>query len=258
VSAAISPVLVLTRAILLEARRGGLPWLALATLAVSLALAAFVSHVALSESAALQAALLGALLRASAVFLVAAQVIASTLREMNDRGLELMLSLAHSRTTHYVGRLAGFVACAALLAAFFAAPLLIWAAPGAVALWALSLACEAALVAAAALFFAMSLGQFASAMAATVGLYLLARSIGAIQAIASGPLAEASLAAQIAHHSVDALGLLLPPLDALTRTAWLLYEAPAPTAYAAALGSALLYTVLLAAAGLFDFHRRSL
>ena len=257
-SAAISPVLVLMRSTLLEARRGGLPWLALACLAVALALAAFVSHVALTEGAALQAALLGALLRAGAVFLVAAQVIASTLREMHDRGLELMLSLAHSRTTHYVGRLAGFVVCAALLAVLFAVPLLAWAPPVAVAIWALSLACEAALVAAAALFFAMSLGQFAAAIAPTIGLYLLARSIGAIQAIASGPLADASLAARIAQYSVDGVALLLPPLDALTRTAWLLYEPPAPGVYAAALGSAVLYIVLLAAAGLFDFHRRSL
>jgi ABC-type Na+ efflux pump permease subunit len=258
VSATISPLLLLARSVLLEARRGGLPWLALASVALALGLALFVSQVALTESAALQAALLGALLRACAVFLVAAQVTASTLREIQDRGLELMLSLPFSRTTHYVGRLAGFVACGALLAIAFAAPLLAWVPPGAVALWALSLAVEAALVAAAALFFAMTLAQFAAAIAATVGLYLLARSIGAIQAIASGPLTDASLPARIAQHSVDAVALLLPRLEALTRTAWLLYEPPLPGAYAAALGSALLYTVLLVAAGLFDFHRRNL
>ena len=257
-SAAISPLLLLPRSVLLEARRGGLPWLALASVALALGLAAFVSQVAITESSALQAALLGALLRACAVFLVAAQVTASTLRGIQDRGLELELSLPLSRTTHYVGRLAGFVACGALLAVLFAAPLLAWAPPGAVALWGLSLACETALVAAAALFFAMTLAQFATAIAATVGLYLLARSIGAIQAIASGPLADASLPARIAQYGVDAIALLLPRLEALTRTAWLLYEPPSPGVYAAALGSAALYIVLLVAAGLFDFHRRNL
>jgi ABC-type Na+ efflux pump permease subunit len=244
--------------VLLEARRGGLPWLAGGAVLLSLALAAFVSQVALTEGRALQAALIAAVLRACAVFLVAAQVTASTLRERQDKGLELMLSLPLSRSAHYLGRLAGFVACGAVLAALFGLPLLLWASPAPVALWSASLACEAALVAAAALFFAMALGQFVPALAATAGLYLLARSIGAMQAIAAGPLAESSATGRIAEYAVDALALVLPRLDALTRTAWLLYDAPAAGVYAATLGSALLYTVLLAAAGLFDFHRRNL
>jgi len=249
---------ILARSILLEARRGGLPWLALAAVVLALGLAAFLSQVALTESLALQAAVMAAVLRACAVFLVASQVTASTLREIQDKGLELMLSLPLSRTTQYLGRLAGFMACGAALAVVFAAPLLAWASPAAVALWGAALACEAALVAAAALFFAMTLGQFVPAIAATAGLYLLARSIGAIQAIAAGPLAETSVASRMAQHAVDAVALLLPQLEALTRTSWLLYELPSAGAYATAVGGALLYTVLLAAAGLFDFHRRSL
>ena len=251
------PAAILARSVLLEARRGGLPWLALAAVALGLALAVFVSQVALTESLALQAALLAAVLRACAVFLIAAQVTASTLREFQDKGLELMLSLPLSRSTHYLGRLAGFVACGAVLAGLFALPLLAWAAPAAVALWGLSLAAECALIAAAALFFAMTLKQLVPAMAATAGLYLLARSIGAIQAIAGGPLADSSLAARIAQHAVDAVALVLPRIDVMTRTAWLLYELPSAGTYAAALGGALLYAVLLAAAGLFDFHRKS-
>lgn len=251
------PAATLARSVLLEARRGGLPWLAAAALALGLALAAFLSQVALTESRALQAALLAAVLRACAVFLVAAQVTSSTLREIDDKGLELMLSLPLSRSTHYLGRLAGFVACGAVLAAAFAAPLLAWAPPGAVALWGLSLACETALIAAAALFFSMTLAQFVPAFAATAGLYLLARSIGAIQAIAAGPLAETSLAGTAARYAVDATALLLPRLDGVTRTAWLLYETPTLAAYAAALAGLALYAALLVAAGLFDFHRRN-
>ena len=252
------PALVLARSVLLDARRGGLPWLAAAAVALALGFAAFASQVALTEGLALQAALVAAVLRACAAFLVAALVTAATLRELDDKGLELMLSLPLSRTTHYLGRLAGFVACGALLAALFSLPLLMWAAPGAVGLWGVSLAFELALIAAAALFFAMTLAQFVPAIAACAGLYLLARSIGAIQAIAGGPLADTSLAARIAQYAVDAVALLLPRLDAMTRTAWLLYEPPAATAYAAALGAAALYTALLIAAGLFDFHRRNL
>lgn len=251
------PGAILARLCLVEARRGGLPWLALASLLAAVSLAGFLSEVAITESRSLQLSVLAAVLRAAAVFLVAAQVAASTLRELNDKGMELMLSLPLGRSSHYLGRLAGFCASAVALAALFSAALLPWAAPGAVALWGASLACEAALVAAAALFFAMTLAQLVPAIAATVGLYLLARSIAAIQAIAAGPLAADSLVTRIAGLAVDGVALLLPRLDAVTRTEWLLYEPPAAGTYALALGGLALYGVLLVAAGLFDFHRRN-
>src|SRR5882672_4203547 len=249
------PAATLARFVLLEARRSGLPWLALACIALGVGLAAFLSEVALTESRALQAAVVAAVLRASAVFLIAAHVASSTLREMNDKGLEIMLSLPVSRSAQYLGRLAGFTALGILTAAVFSAPLLLWAEPGVVALWGVSLAFECALVAAAALFFAMTLAQLVPAIAATAGLYLLARSIAAIQAIASGPLAEPSLAGEAARWSVGALALLLPPLDAVTRTDWLLYGAPGPGAYGSALAGLAIYAAVLIAAGLFDFHR---
>src|SRR6185436_2828794 len=175
------PTAILARLVLAEARRGGLPWLAAGSLALALLLAAFLSQVALTEARNLQLAVIAALLRACAVFLVAVQVSTSVMREVNDKGLELMLSLPLSRASHYLGRLAGFALMA--LALVFALPLLVWATPAAVALWAISLALEGALVAAAALFFAMTLAQPVPAIAATAGLYLLARSMAAIQAI---------------------------------------------------------------------------
>ena len=250
------PAAVLARLVLLEARRGGLPWLALGCIAVGVSLAAFLSQVAVTESRMLQAALLAAVLRAGAVFLIAAQVAGSTLREMNDRALELALSLPVSRLAQYLGRLAGFAACAAALAALFAATLLFWAPPAAVALWGISLALECTLVAAATLFFALALGQLVPAIAAVAGLYLLARSMAAIQAIAA-PLAESSLAQDIARWGVDAVAFLLPRLDTVTRTDWLLYETPTSADALAALAGLAVYLALLVAAGLFDFYRRN-
>lgn len=252
------PAAILTRLVLLEARRSGLPWLAAGALVLGLGIAAFLSQVALTESRALQASVLAAWLRACTVFLVTALVASSTLREMNDKGLELMLSLPLARSTHYLGRLAGFAACGAVLALAFSVPLLAWAAPAAVALWGISLALEAVLAAAAALFFSMALAQLVPAIAASLGFYLLARSMAAIQAIAAGPLAEASWTSELAHRAVDLVALLLPRLDAVTSTAWLLYGAPAAAEYVAALAAIALYVALLGAAGLFDFYRRNL
>jgi hypothetical protein len=242
--------------VLLEARRGALPWLVLAAVALSLCLAVFLSQVALTESRMLQASIVAAVLRACAVFLVAAHVCTSVLREITDKGLELMLSLPLTRSAQYLGRFSGFAACGALIALVFALPLLAWAPPAAVALWSVSLALEAALVAAAALFFAMSLGQLLPAIAASAGFYLLARSMASIQAIAAGPHSDDSLPTIGARWAVEGVALLFPRLDSMTRTEWLLYGAPAPAEYISALGGLVLYCVLLIAAGLFDFHRR--
>ena len=248
----------LARLVLIEARRGGLPWLAAGAVLLCLGVAAFLSQVALTESRELQLATVAALARACAVFLIAAQVASSVLREIDDKGLELMLALPLSRPAHYLGRLAGFVACAAALAAFFALPLLLWAQPAAVLMWAASLALELALVAAASLFFALSLGRLVPAIAGVLGLYLLARSMAAIRTIADSPLADAGFAHDVARWGVEGVALVLPRLDAVTRTEWLLYGPPDGRAYVAALAGLVIYGALLVAAGLFDFQRASL
>ena len=192
-----------------------------------------------------------------AVFLIAAQVTAGTLREIQDKGLELMLSLPLSRTTHYLGRLAGYAACGLALALLFSAALLFWVAPLPAVLWGVSLALELALIAAAALFFAMTLPNLVAAIGATAGLYLLARAMPAIQALAGAPLDAETWAGWLARRAVDSIAFVLPRVDAATRTEWLVYDIPSPGAYATALAGLALYTVLLTAAGLFDFHRRS-
>ena len=252
------PTATLVRLALLEARRGGLAWLALALIVLSTALAAFLSQVAITEGRALQVAVVGALLRAVAVFVVASHVIASIRREIDDKRLEMMLALPLSRTQQYLGRLAGYAASAICLSAAFALPLLLWAAAPAVAAWGISLACETALVAALALFFGITLAQFVPAFAATAGFYLLSRMMPTIQLVAASPLAEPSPLQDAARFSVDAVALLLPGLDAATRTEWLLYGTPGGAAFASVLAGLLGYGVLVIAAGLFDFHRRSL
>ena len=252
------PAATLARFVLLEARRGGLPWLALGAVAIAVATAAFLSQVAITESRTLQTAVIAALLRASAVFLVAVHVVSSTLREMQDKRLEYMLSLPLPRSTQYLGRLAGHALAAAALAAAFSLPLLLWAPAGATALWGVSLALECALVAASALFFSMTLAQFVPATAATAGLYLLARSISAMQAIAAGPLTEPSWPSEAARWLVSGVAFLLPRLDLATRTEWLLYGMPSSSTWLTALAGLLVYGALVLAAGLFDFYRKSL
>lgn len=251
------PAAILARLVLLEARRSALPWLAAAGIAAALVLAAFLSSVALTEGRELRVAVIAALLRACAVFLVAAHVAASVQREIDDKGLEQMLSLPLPRAVQYLGRLAGFAACGALLAVVFAVPLAPWTAPGPLLVWTVSLALECGLVAATALFFSMGLAQVVGAISATLALYVLGRAMAAIQAIAAGPLGDESLAGRLAAHLADALAFVLPRLELVTRTDWLLYGLPQDADWAWALAGLLAYAVLVGAAGLFDFYRRS-
>ncbi len=253
-----SSFVTVARYTLVEALRSGLPWLAAACMIGVLGFSSFLAQVAIAETSALQAAAAGALLRAAAVFLIAAHVVASVSREANDKGLELALALPVSRPAYFIGKLSGFCCAGTMLATFFAMPMLIWAKPADLAAWWLSLAAETGLVAAAALFFASAMAQTVAALAATAGLYLLGRSISAIQAIASAPQAGDSLPAVAARWFVDLLALLLPRLDTATRSDWLLYGAPVAGELVPVLFGLGLYFLLLAAAGLFDFSRRNL
>jgi hypothetical protein len=252
------PILILARTVFLEARRSGLPWLGLASIVAAVVLAAFLAQVALTESLLLQTALAAALLRACGVFLVALAVASSTAREVADKGLEFMLSLPLSRGTQYLGRWLGHAWSAVLVSIAFSLPLLLWSPAAAVAYWGMSLALELALVAALTLFFSMAFGQLLPAVAASAGFYLLARALSTIQAIASAPLVETDWAQRAAQSVIDVIAFVLPRLDAVTRTDWLLYGAPPAGAYLAALGGLVLYTLLLLAAGLVDLLRRNL
>jgi len=254
----LKPIATIAWSVVTETRRGGLPWIALAMLAAAIGVAGFLSRLALTESGALQASIAAALLRTGAAFVLVAQVVASTQREASDKVLEVMLSMPLSRTQYYLGRLGGFAAVGAALASACSLVLMLWCAPAEVALWGVSLAIELALAAGAALFFALSLAQPMPALAASAGLYLLGRTVGAMQAIASGPLTEESLAQHAARLALDGVALLAPRLDAATRSEWLLYGAPPVGEYLASIASLGVYAALLAAAGLFDFHRRNL
>ncbi len=256
---AVRAALTLARFVLLEARRTRLPLLVLCALGAGLGLAAFLSQLALTESASLQAGVLAAFYRATAVFVTAAFVVTSMVRESNDKGTELLLSLPISRTAYYLGKLAGFAASGGIVAGVFSLVMLLWSPPLAVAAWFVSLVLEVVLIAIVSLFFVVTLGDVVPALAASAGMYLLGRTVAAIQSISASPLsAEGDSMQKLASWGVDAVALLLPPLDRATQTTWLLYSPPSLGEFLHVAGGLVAYGALVTAAGLFDFHRRNL
>ena len=145
-------ILPIARYTLLEALRNRLLGLALILVAAGLAFTQFLQQVAITESSQIQAALLAALFRLGAVFMLAGFVVTSMVREFNDKVMELILSRPLRRSSYFFGKLAGYAAVALALALISSLPLALFAPAERVALWGLSLACELLLVTAFALF----------------------------------------------------------------------------------------------------------
>ena len=252
------PILSIARYTLLEALRNRLLWLALILVAAGLAFTQFLQQVAITESSQIQAALLAALLRVGAVFMLASFVVTSMVREFNDKVMELVLSRPLRRSSYFLGKLAGYAAVALALALLFSLPLGLFAPAARIALWSLSLACELLLVAAFALFCVLTLTQVTSALAAVAGFYLLARSIGALQIMAANPLSSGlSFGQQTVNVIVDAIAFLLPGLDRMTQTGWLIYAAPTAAEMLQLLAQTAVYALLLCGAALFDLQRKN-
>ncbi|MES2161597.1 MAG: ABC transporter permease [Pseudomonadota bacterium] len=249
--------LTIARYTLLEGLRNRLPWLLLATALAALALGGFLGRLALTESAQLQAALLGALLRLAAVFVVAGFVVTSMAREAADKSLELLMALPQPRAVYLAGKLAGFGALALAPALLFGALGLLFAPLPQAALWAASLLCECWIVAAFCVLCMLTLNQALPALAAACAFYLLARVIGTLQLLGHGPHQDGGPLQRTLGAGVDLLALLLPHLDQFTRSSWLVYHDGNAAALLAVAAQTAIYVALLALAALFDLYRKN-
>jgi hypothetical protein len=248
----------IARYTLLEAVRTRLPELAVAAIVLVIAASFFVQQIAITESTRMQAATYGAGMRLACVFIAGLHVLASTLREFNDKGLDVALALDVPRGHYILGRLAGFLVIGALLAAAVSLPLAFFATPEAALQWGLSLALELGIVIALGLFCIITFSQLMPAAGFVLAFYLLARALTAIRLMSAHPLAGADAPShQVVQVLVEGLALVMPALDHWTRTAWLVNQhAPWPDIGELA-GQTVLYVALLTAATLFDFHRKN-
>lgn len=253
-----SRIAIIARYTLLEALRTRLPALVLIALLALLVASFFVEAIAITEGARFQAGFYAAGMRLASVFIAAVYVLQSVAREFNDKSLEVLLALDLPRSHYVLGKLTGFLAIAALIAAVAALPLASLAAPSAVLAWTASLALELAIVVGLALFCIVTFNQPAPAASFVLAFYLLARSLTAIRLMGEYPLSGTdTLSHQAIRLMVEALALVMPALDAWTRTAWLVDQPPALPVVLALAGQSALYVALLAGATLFDFHRKN-
>jgi ABC-type transport system involved in multi-copper enzyme maturation permease subunit len=253
-----SRITTIARYTLLEALRTRLPALVLATLLALLAASFFIESISVTEGARFQAGFYAASMRLACVFIATLYVLVSVVRELNDKGLDVALALDLPRSHYILGKLAGFLAIAALIALAASLPLAWLAAPQAAMQWAISLGLELAIVVALALFCILTFSQLTPAASFVLAFYLLARSLTAIRLMGAHPLAGAdTLSHQVIQFLVEILALIVPAFDAWTQTAWLVNEPASWSALLQLAAQAALYVALLAAAAMFDFYRKN-
>jgi ABC-type transport system involved in multi-copper enzyme maturation permease subunit len=249
----------IARYTLLEALRSRLVVIVALTVFAAIALAGFLSEVAITESRQIQTALMASFLRWAAVFIVSLTVITSMVREFNDKGFELILSLPLPRAGYYFGKFIGFCAASLVVALAVSVALAMIAPLGQVTMWGASLACELLIVCALSLVCMLTLNQTLPAFTVVAAFYLLSRSLDAIQLIGQGPFADpTSWTQHVMNAIVAGVAALLPSLDRFTDTAWLVYSTADVTALAPIVGQSFVYIVLLISAGLFDLYRKNL
>lgn len=242
----------------LEAIRTRLPWVVIGMALVLFVASVFVRSLALTESTRIQLGFLSATLRFATVFVVCLHVLGSQLREAQDRGTELLLSIDITRFEYLAGKALGFTVVASGIAAVFAVPVLLIAPFPEGLKWSVSLILEAWIIVAAALFCVITFNQLMIAATFVLAFYLLSRAIASVVLVSSASfLAGSGLAHDVFATGIRAVAVLLPGLDEFTRTTWLLEEPVGWSTLARLAGQAAIYTVLLLSAALFDLYRKN-
>lgn len=247
----------IARYTLLEAARTRLPLLVLVALVAVLGASFFVEAISVTEGERFQTGFYAAGARLAAVFVAGIFVLVSVTRELDDKGMDVLLALDLPRSHYVLGKLAGFTAIAALIAVAAALPLA-WLAGSPALQWMLSLGLELAIVVALALFCVVTFSQLTPAASFILAFYLFARALTAIRLMGAHPLSGADqLSHQVIRFVIEGLALVVPALDAWTQTAWLVNE-PAPWPLLLQLaGQSALYVAVLATAAMFDFQRKN-
>lgn len=252
------PILTIAAFTVLEAVRSRLLWLIIAVLFAAFGLTEFIGSVAITEGPEIKSGLLGAFLRLFAVFVISLFVTTSMNRELNDKGLELILSLPIPRAAYYFGKLLGFSMVAWVAAVLIGGWLFLYVPASQLVFWTASLTCELLIVTSLSLLCLLSFQQVTLALSAVAGFYLLSRTIGSIQLIGQSPLIGTAFPQRVINTAVDAIAFLLPELHRFTPSRWLIYHTAGWPDLVPILGQTVVYLTLLIGAGLFDFYRKNL
>ena len=221
-------------------------------------LAEFIGEISITETRQVQAAVTASLLRIFSICVVCLFVITSVLRELNDKGLEILLSLPMPRYGYLFGKFSGFAGLSLFISALACLPLLLYAPAIQVGFWFFSLFCENLLIVSLSLLCLLTFSDISLSFISVMAFYLLSRSMEAICLLSADPiLASQSVSQDFMHFLVNVIDWVLPDLYAFTRSDWLVYGVNIADMQVVLIQT-LLYLAVLLSAGLFDLYRMNL
>lgn len=254
----ITQILTIARYTIIESLRNRLLLLTFLVIGISFALVEFIGDLAITEHRVTQVAILAAFLRISAVVMVTLFVVSSTVRELQDKTLEMILAMPIRRGSYYLGKLIGYFYIALLVSIIFSALLLLYADNEQVFIWMISLFLELILVVALSLVMLFTFNQVPSALTAVFIIYGASRIVTSIFLMAKFPIiAHTSMAQQFMDGIIELMTWLLPDLHRFTQTEWLTYNTADWATLLPLLGQTAVYLVFLSFIALFDFYRKN-
>jgi len=238
--------------------RNRLLWLSLLVIAVSFGVVEFIGELAITEHRVTQVAVLAAFLRLSAVVMVTMYVVSSTIRELQDKTLEMILAMPIHRSSYYLGKLAGFIVVSTIIAIIFSAMLLLYASADQVLIWSISLFFELVLVVSLGLVMLFTFKQLPAALTGVFIFYAASRTVTSIYLMSKYPvISHTTLSQKFMDNFTEVLTWLLPDLHRFTRTDWLAHGTGSYDLLLPIIGQSVIYMTFLSAIALFDFYRKN-
>ncbi len=144
-------------------------------------------------------------------------------RAFDNKEVEFMLSRPISRLRYLFSHALAFIILSTFIA--LAVTLVLFMTgkpnPGGLVAWCFSVVGEYAVISVAALFFSIMLSSAAGSALATLGLYALSRMIGILIGITHQPAENLFFA--VLNNVVELVSLVIPRLDLMGQTSWLVY-----------------------------------
>lgn len=253
-----SQILTISQFTFIESLRNRLLLLSFLFVAISFGLVEFIGELTITEHRVTQVAILAAFLRIAAVVMVTLFVVSSTVRELQDKTLEMILAMPIHRGSYYLGKLIGYFHIALLVSIIFGALLLLYADPVQVTIWVISLFLELMLIVAFSLVMLFTFNQVPSALTGVLLIYGASRISASILLMSQNPIvSHTSLAQTFMDGFIELLTWLLPDLHRFTQTEWLAYNTADWSVLLPLLAQTTIYLVFLSFIALFDFYRKN-
>ncbi len=254
----LSQILTISKFTVIESLRNRLLLLSMLVIGISFGLVEFIGDLAITEHRVTQVAILAAFLRMSAVVITTLFVVSSTIRELNDKTLEMILAMPIHRASYYLGKLVGYLQVAALISIIFATLLFLYADAEQVFIWAISLFFELVLVVALSLVMLFTFNQVPSALAGVFIIYGASRIATSIFLMSKYPIiTHTSMSQQFMEGFTEFLTWLLPDLHRFTQTTWLAYNTAEWSVLLPLFAQTVIYLVFLSFIALFDLYRKN-